>query len=177
MAPYFFWRSAKFIRFSCRNQNFLWYFCQSMLVVFSIPQCIVCNIQYSPTSHIRKSVIRNRLLSGHENQRCDWRKSTFCTQNLNKIYNKNLRCPSLWVFDDIPCMILIKIWVKTTLESTPKPRVGPKLSPNLAISFMAAFQLVSTSCILLFFAALQKQSYVHVCAQNIQYCAANSPHK
>ena len=110
---------------------------------------------YSLTSHIRKSVIRNCLLSGHENQRRDWQKLTFCLQYLKKIYNKNLRSASTaigifsglplehwtqactgvccavilvsWVFDNIPSMNLVKTWVINTLLN---PRVGPTFSKS-----------------------------------------------
>ena len=45
---------------------------------------------------------------------------------LNKTYDKNLRYLSLWVFDSIPCMNLVKTWVINTLHD---PRVGPRVAP------------------------------------------------
>ena len=57
---------------------------------------------YSPTSHIRKSVIRNRLLSGHENLRCDWRKSIFCR---NILLNFKIKTYVIWVSECLICSL------------------------------------------------------------------------
>ena len=79
--------------------------------------------KYSPTSHIRKSVIRNRLLSGHENERCDWRKLTYCSQYWIKL----MKTYVIWVFDNIPCMNLVKTWPRH--KYPPKPQVRPRVAP------------------------------------------------
>ena len=93
---------------------------------------------------------------------------------LNKTYNKNLHYLSLWVFDNIPCMNLVKTWVINTSKN---PRVGPRvapLSPNLVHIAAFQFSMCSTLLCLLFICSTSmtiQRVYLQCISLNVQQIA------
>ena len=103
---------------------------------------IQSNVAYPKVSYPKSPIIR------------PWKfemwltKVDFLFAILNKTYNKNLRYLSLWVFDSIPCMKLVKTWVINALQN---PRVGPASPTFSKTSSYSCIPTCSTLPILLFY--------------------------
>ena len=85
--------------------------CYTYKSTFIILFIIQSNVAYPKVSYPKSPIIR------------PWKfemwltKVDFLLQYFNKIYNKNLRYLSLWVFNNIPCMNLVKICIINTLHN------------------------------------------------------------